>query len=93
MRHWPKCALLTDGSVRCWGDNRYAELGLGDTAPHSETQTPQGKVAVALALGQVHSCALFEDGYTQCWGENSGGQLGLLSLRTRFPAVEMTNSV
>ncbi len=31
------CALLKDGSVSCWGGNKYGELGLGktDSTPHA----------------------------------------------------------
>lgn len=27
------CALLSDGSVKCWGSNALGELGLGDALP------------------------------------------------------------
>jgi alpha-tubulin suppressor-like RCC1 family protein len=26
------CAILDDGTLKCWGDNEYGQLGLGDFA-------------------------------------------------------------
>lgn len=76
------CRVLTDGSVKCWGNNNNGQLGLGDTVNHGATPGPiptvdlGGKAARSLALGQVHTCALFDDGTVKCWGDNSRGQLG-----------------
>lgn len=72
------CALLSNGSVSCWGDNSYGQLGDGST---NEQRTPvavQGLPAsvTALALGGSHSCALLQSGGVACWGRNLSGQVG-----------------
>jgi alpha-tubulin suppressor-like RCC1 family protein len=53
------CALMTGGGVRCWGDNRYGQLGEGaETGPHPEPPPSDLITGVlALALGSRHSCA------------------------------------
>jgi cysteine-rich repeat protein len=77
------CALLYGGSVRCWGDNEYGQLGQGDTDAYSHKKPFEippvdlcGR-AVQIAAGGEHTCALLEDGSVQCWGRNHRGQLGL----------------
>jgi alpha-tubulin suppressor-like RCC1 family protein len=73
------CALLADGTVRCWGANDRGQLGNGwNTTARSFVPVPviglEG--AVALTAGGDHSCAVLADGSARCWGSNSHGQLG-----------------
>ncbi len=71
------CALITDGSVRCWGNGAG---GLGNnTSVTSTTPVPvYGFTApvVSLASGQFHNCAVQSDGVTKCWGLPDNGRLG-----------------
>ncbi len=79
------CALLSDGSLRCWGRNDYGQLGLGhtktvgdDEAPGADVaQVSLGGVATALALAGDHTCARIGTDAVRCWGRNDLGQLGL----------------
>ena len=77
------CALLSEGLVRCWGDNSDGQLGLGTTAdlsgqpPYKNGLVPLGAAAVALTAGDSHTCALMADQSVRCWGANADGQLGL----------------
>jgi alpha-tubulin suppressor-like RCC1 family protein len=71
------CALLSDGTVRCWGMNHLAQLGDG-TKTASSIPVPVVGVttATAIAAGQTHTCALLADRTIRCWGSNYYGQLG-----------------
>ena len=84
---WYTCALLQDGTVRCWGDNTWGELGNGavlvspsPTSPVTPTPTPVTvsgiTTAVAIEAGVFHMCALLRDGTLQCWGRGEEGRLG-----------------
>ena len=80
------CALASDHTVWCWGDDSYAELGDGitvDGAGHLRlTPVPvvvtSGKMTgvKAIAAGYVHTCALLTRGTIRCWGSDQAGQLG-----------------
>jgi len=76
------CALLSDNSVWCWGDNASGELGIS-TATATKSSTPvkvqfgvTGATVKAVTAGYSHSCAVFSDATAQCWGANNYGQLG-----------------
>jgi alpha-tubulin suppressor-like RCC1 family protein len=71
------CALLTDGTVQCWGDNSQGELGNGTTTNSAVPVTVVGITNVAAVVaGQCHACALITGGTIQCWGDNRAGELG-----------------
>ena len=71
------CALHQIGTISCWGNNNYGELGNGTTNLSLVPVQVQGITnATAITAGSEHSCALLEDGTISCWGHNSSGQLG-----------------
>lgn len=79
------CALLSDGSVACTGENADGELGTGDQkAPQSLPVIAAGiQNAVQVVAGDGFSCARLESGQVQCWGRNDMGQLGIGSIGKR----------
>ena len=85
------CAILENGTVKCWGSNRLGQLGYAadypvpedaeehERAPELESTPVEvclERPAVDLALGGAHSCALLDDGTVQCWGSANHGKLG-----------------
>lgn len=71
------CAVLADGSVRCWGKNTNGQLGDGTITSRSTPVAVSGLVgAVEVAAGGATSCARLFSGAVRCWGQNYGGTLG-----------------
>ena len=72
------CALLSDGTVRCWGDNEFGELGDGTDVSERDTPTPVLGLShvTQIAVGGGPSCARLADGRARCWGNDNYGQLG-----------------
>jgi len=73
------CAVLSGGSVRCWGHNSFGQLGNGMTT-NAYSTIPVAvsgiSTATAIAAGNAHTCAVLSGGSVQCWGYNYSGQLG-----------------
>ncbi len=74
------CALVGDGSVKCWGRNYYGQLGAAvpDDPPQTAIQVEALSGVRSLAAGDFHTCALLEAGTVHCWGIYSAlGREGL----------------
>jgi alpha-tubulin suppressor-like RCC1 family protein len=72
------CAVLFDGTAKCWGDNWAGQLGDGTTAQKTSPVPVSGMTnAVQIDVGGYHSCAILSGGALKCWGYNSMGQLGI----------------
>jgi alpha-tubulin suppressor-like RCC1 family protein len=90
--HGHTCALFSGGTVECWGDNAYGELGNGScTGPqqcantdgaYACSTTPvvvpglSGVTAIAAGDEGTHTCALLSGGSVECWGSGEMGALG-----------------
>jgi len=79
------CALLDDGTVRCWGYGGNGRLGYASTATIGDNETPgtvgpvnigANRRAVAISAGDSHTCALLDDANVRCWGYGAVGRLG-----------------
>lgn len=95
------CAVLTDGTINCWGENSSGQLGngtiIGFTPPgvdasSSSTVFPVPVSGVASATqvssGLFHTCAI-DSGRVLCWGYNASGQLGDGTLSNALTPVQV----
>lgn len=71
------CALKSDNSVVCWGDNLYGQLGNGANTENLTPVAVSGLTdAIAVSTGSGFSCATKTNGSMVCWGNNDRGELG-----------------
>jgi alpha-tubulin suppressor-like RCC1 family protein len=82
------CAVLDDSSLKCWGENSYGGLGLGDVRARGQKPNEMGdnlptvdlgigRGVRSIAIGSQHACAVLDNATLKCWGRNDFGQLGL----------------
>lgn len=79
------CALLDDGTVKCFGGGQSGKLGYDDTRDRGDGPNEMGDflpavqlggTAVKLAAGIRHTCVILIGGDLKCFGHNYYGQLG-----------------
>ncbi len=93
-------ALLSDGTIRVWGDNGFNQLGQPNGFPggiqNSDIPIPVtgvGKTS-AIAAGGLFSMALQTSGSLLAWGDGAFGQLGnggTATLITPAPVKNLTS--
>ena len=74
------CALLSDNTLLCWGNNVYGQLGNksfgnGRYIPTVITTIKETKVKT-VKIGNSHTCVISDDGSVLCWGWNDSYQSG-----------------
>jgi alpha-tubulin suppressor-like RCC1 family protein len=77
------CALIINGTMRCWGKNKDGQLGVGNTSDSLEpVEVSQIKKGLVIGAGYGHACSdtqptiTRQDQKVKCWGRNKSGQLG-----------------
>ncbi len=86
------CAVRTDGTLWCWGDNGYGQVGQSpdsSTVVTAPTQVGTDMDWQQVAGGTGHTCAVRTDGTLWCWGWNDRGQLGLGDLTRRSTPTQV----
>jgi len=83
------CALRTNGTVACWGNNSNGLLGVQSPDRPTPGTVPGLSRIVAITAGLAFACALDADGHVWCWGDNTLGQLGQFPIgaSSRPPAM------
>ena len=77
------CAVLSSGTVKCWGLNTNGQVGNGVVLTGSEilqltpaTAGPFTAAVSSISFGMYQACAALADGSASCWGYNGTGNLG-----------------
>lgn len=79
------CAILDNGTAKCWGSGRFGRLGTDGTRNQGNSDAttmanlgpiPLPGAPTQLVAGDSHTCALFSNGQASCWGNGSDGRLG-----------------
>ncbi len=89
------CALLSSGTVVCWGNNANEQLGNGTTTTSTVPVVSSVTNAIAISAGSQHTCAILgtadaaaSGGSVTCWGADNNGQTSSASLSgTTGPAL------
>ncbi|RYF40158.1 MAG: RCC1 repeat-containing protein, partial [Cytophagaceae bacterium] len=91
------CVVTTSGGAKCWGDNRFGQLGDGTQVNRSIPVDVAGLTSGVdyLYLAGFTTCAKLSSGAFKCWGNNQNGQLGDSTNTNRLIPVDLTivNSV
>jgi alpha-tubulin suppressor-like RCC1 family protein len=92
------CAVLTDRSVACWGDNSLGQLGTASRASSVSgvpVTLPAPGTALSVTTGDNSTCALLTDGQVTCWGrilEQTGSEV-LAPAVVALPSPERASAI
>jgi alpha-tubulin suppressor-like RCC1 family protein len=71
LGEWHSCALLTGGTVTCWGSNSAGQSSSSD-ASSADILVPTGVThvtnALEIAANRFYTCARLMNGSVTCWG-------------------------
>lgn len=95
------CALHSTGTINCFGDNTYGQLG--DNTIVSQIGTSNTVIAVTgtaplsnirdITAGRYHTCAVDNSNIMYCWGRNDFGQLGNNTVVQSNRPIQITTDV
>jgi alpha-tubulin suppressor-like RCC1 family protein len=85
------CAITSDFSLRCWGENVRGNLGQDNVTTVSNGSGPSvsaisavqlgsDRKAIQVSVGMYATCAVLDNGEIKCFGDNTYGQLGIESI-------------
>jgi alpha-tubulin suppressor-like RCC1 family protein len=86
------CAIKTDGSLWCWGDNGRGQIGDGTWKDKYSPVRIMESGVVDVAAGVFHTCAIKKDGSLWYWGYNKYGQIGDGSDENKYSPVKIIES-
>jgi alpha-tubulin suppressor-like RCC1 family protein len=98
VAYYQACAVKTDNTLWCWGDNSEGQIGIGSTATTVPNATQVSALfstvtSVATTDSDYYvTCATTMDGSAYCWGGNGYGMLGngLMSGMALVPSQVLT---
>jgi alpha-tubulin suppressor-like RCC1 family protein len=84
---YSSCAVIAGGTIQCWGDNSWGELG-GNGFNQSLVPVPVSNIgsgASQVSVGAQTACAIVGGGAV-CWGSGPLGSNLLPEIQNDFPA-------
>jgi alpha-tubulin suppressor-like RCC1 family protein len=90
-----QCAILADGTARCWGDSLFGEID--GTTQSVQMPTPHDKTGLSndvarIGFGLSFACALTTSGRGKCWGLGGAGQLGTGTTDDQYIAKDLATT-
>jgi alpha-tubulin suppressor-like RCC1 family protein len=71
------CGVRADGSLWCWGDNDWGQVGTAPSGAVSSPRKADGTGYASVETDTFHTCARTLEGNLFCMGRNIEGQLGV----------------
>ena len=72
------CALRADGTLWCWGDDSFGQLGAPPDGSFVGAPRQVGAASdwISISIDTFSACGIRAGGSLWCWGRNAEGQLG-----------------